>query len=524
MKPGFTDRLLYAFGLKRIQFNGRRSTYHGASTTRLEADWNPINVTGDSALYSDNYTIRARARQQERDNDYARRYYQILDNNVLGHSGLSLSVKARRENGLFDKPANMLIEEAWAEWGELGNCTVSGEESWLDVQSITLRRAGVDGNMLVRILRGSQYTHGIALQLLEVDMLDLSLNTVLPNGNYVIFGIEKNPVTMRRVAYHFLTRHPGDFLNSGYTGKDRIRVPAEDVIHYYVKERPTQSIGIPWLCSASVRLNHLGKYEEAELRAARAGAEKGGYFKTDGQLYNGPTVDAGTDREATLSDFEPSSFEELPPGMDFVPYDPKHPMDQFPDFIRATLYGICAGGGVSYATLTGDLSQANYSSMRSGKLEEQEAWKRMQSHLIQHFAKPIFSAWLEQAILTGRVNLPFAKFSTWNKPVFKGRRWPWVDPQKDITAKIEAINNGLESKTSVLEESGQDIEDVYETIAEENQLAAEYGLSFPANQPEKPEAEDVEADDKEDENEDEKQPLRSVAVNGNRLSTSNADH
>jgi capsid protein len=82
---------------------------------------------------------------------------------------------------------------------------------------------------------------------------------------------------------------------------------------------------------------------------------------------------------ATLNDFEPGAFDELPQGSKFHTYDPTHPTNAYGECVRTSLYGISAGLNIDYSTITGDLSQANYSSMRSGKLESQEAWKAFSS-------------------------------------------------------------------------------------------------------------------------------------------------
>ena len=49
------------------------------------------------------------------------------------------------------------------------------------------------------------------------------------NGNAIRQGIEFDRIG-RRVAYHFLRRHPGDSTDPGLAG-EMVRVPASEVIH-----------------------------------------------------------------------------------------------------------------------------------------------------------------------------------------------------------------------------------------------------------------------------------------------------
>ena len=58
------------------------------------------------------------------------------------------------------------------------------------------------------------------------------------------------------------------------------------------------------------------------------------------------------------------------------------------------------------------------------------------------------------ALLSGTIRLPAGKFEKFNRPRFKGRRWSWVDPLKDIQANIEAVQNGFKNRADVIGETG----------------------------------------------------------------------
>jgi capsid protein len=61
------------------------------------------------------------------------------------------------------------------------------------------------------------------------------------------------------------------------------------------------------------------------------------------------------------------------------------------------------------------------------------------------------------------------------------KSWQWVDPLKDIKASVEAINAGIKTASEVVAEQGGDIEDVYEQLAYEQQLAKDKGLNLSVN-------------------------------------------
>jgi len=464
---------------KRAQF-GISGGYHGADVTRLTQDWQPWGGTADFNLGLSYCNLRERSRQMERDNDYFRRFLNALENNVLGHDGINLQMKVRDRKGM-DKGANYLIENGWKKWGRRQFCSLNQEDCWVEVQKLVLRSTARDGGIFFRHVTDKTNPFGYTLELIEIDQLDTNLTLVADNGNRIFMGVEKNGQN-RVVAYHMLPYHPGDRL--GYNNRERERIPADGLRLYYVKERVSQSIGIPWACSAMTRMHFLNKYEEAELIAARAGAEKGGWFQSErGDSFEGETEES-TDEDGntitnTFNDFEPHSFDELPAGMTFVPYDPKHPNQAYGDFVKNTLLGISSGLNIDFATLTNDLSNANYSSMRSGKLESQETWKGIQGHFIRNFVNEVFEHWLMSSLDKG-VIFPEAKrtFDDYNSPLFRGRRWPWVDPSKDVKAAIEAINNGLDTRTNVVAQNGADFEDIVDTVADENTIMEDAGVSF----------------------------------------------
>jgi capsid protein len=103
----------------------------------------------------------------------------------------------------------------------------------------------------------------------------------------------------------------------------------------------------------------------------------------------------------------------------------------------------------------------------------------VQNWMIDHVVKPIFSEWLEYALLSGSLKLPAAKVQKFNAAEWRARRWTWVDPLKDTNASILAIENGLKSRRRVIAEQGGDIEETLDEMREDRELAKSKGLAFP---------------------------------------------
>ena len=90
----------------------------------------------------------------------------------------------------------------------------------------------------------------------------------------------------------------------------------------------------------------------------------------------------------------------------------------------------------------------------------------------------VFPEWIEMSLLTGAVNLPFAKFDKFNAHEWKPRRWGYVNPLQDIQAQILQVEKGFASRRKIIAEGGGDIQDTFLEQSEDKKLADSYGLNF----------------------------------------------
>ncbi|MCC7202441.1 MAG: phage portal protein [Nitrospirae bacterium] len=452
-----------------------RRGYSAAILNRLTSDWVTSSKSANEEIRYSLRILRARSRELAMNNDYARKFLKMCVVNVVGPSGIALQNKARDINGNLDKIANDKIEEAFSDWGKKENADVTGRLSWLDMQRLFIETVARDGEILIRKIKGANLNkYAFSLQLIEADHLDENHNKTLENGNRIITGVEVN-AQGKPLAYHLFTRHPGD--NSyGYDGKLYERVPSDEICHAFITERPGQVRGVPWMHTAMTRLNMLGAYEEAELVAARVSAAKMGFFTSpSGDEYVGDDKDSSGN---VISEATPGSFEQLPQGVNFQSFDPQHPSNAFPFFMKTMLRGIASGLGVSYNSMASDLEGVNYSSIRAGTIEERDLWRIIQTWMTENFCNNIFSDWLLMTLGKGAISLPPSKYEKFNAPVWNVRGWQWIDPLKDIKANIDAVTFGLKTRTQIASEQGYDLEDIYEQLQEEQKLASQYGLDF----------------------------------------------
>ena len=125
-----------------------------------------------------------------------------------------------------------------------------------------------DGEALVFIHEGRSNPHGIQLELLTADRLDIEKNELLQNGNVMRMGIEMEKRTRKPIAYWLnMSEDPlyGSYTFSPQIGSKFERVGAEKIIHVYFADRMEQSRGVPWMASAMPHLKLLQTYLENEM-------------------------------------------------------------------------------------------------------------------------------------------------------------------------------------------------------------------------------------------------------------------
>lgn len=444
-----------------------RRQYQAAKIDRLTSSWTTTQQSINRDLQTGGKVLRSRARDLSINNDYARKYMQMVVSNVVGSNGIVLQVKSKTTKGKLNVKANRQVEQGWKDWSKARNCAWDSRLSFVEMQRLFIESAARDGEVLVRIIR-DESKFGFKLQFLDVNRLDENLNKDLGNGVVIKMGIEFD-VTGKPVAYHLASTLDVEI----YAGLKTERVPAENIIHAFMGERPEQIRGASWMASCMSRLQMLGAYEEAELVAARVGACKMGFYTSEaGDSFIGEEDEMGN----LITEAEAGIFEQLPAGTSFTSFDPTHPTTAFKDFNKAILRGIASGLGVAYNSLSSDLEGVSYSSIRSGTIEERDQWKVKQNWMIQHFMTPIYEQWLSMQLLTNSVGQDMTMFDSLMEVRWQAKSWNWVDPLKDIKASIEAINAGIKTHSEVIAEQGGDIEDVFDQLAYEQALAKEKGL------------------------------------------------
>jgi lambda family phage portal protein len=452
--------------------------YGGAQISRLTSDWKALNTSADSEILTSIRLLRARSRELVRDNEYAGNAIRIIKNNIVG-TGIGLQAQVSNARGKLIDPVNDRIEEAWERWSAADTCHTAGKLALPDMLRLIAGQVAEAGEVLIRKIK-QPFGNGaipLALEIIEADrLMDQWQTARAPNGNTIRMGVEADQWG-RPVAYWLHPTHPGDYQFASFQPSRFIRVPAEEIIHLYIVDRWPQTRGVPWLHATLKRMNNMGGYEEAEIVAARASASIMGFIETP-ELQSGDGEQGG----ARMMDFEPGTVRQLLPGESFNGFAPTRPNTAMESFMRYMLRSVAAGVGMSYESLSRDYSQSNYSSSRLALIDDRDLWRVLQGWLIRSLLLPLYTEWLEAAVLCGEVAIPdyYQNPRKYQKVRFKPRGWSWIDPTKEVTAYRLAVRAGFMTVSDVigLTGAGADAEDVFKSRRQELDLMAGLDLVY----------------------------------------------
>ncbi|SFJ04472.1 phage portal protein, partial [Nitrosomonas sp. Nm34] len=366
-----------------------------------------------------------------------------------------------------NKPAVKL----WDNW--INESDADGQLDFYGLQRLIARTIFESGECLVRF-RYRRPEDGLnvplQIQVLEPDYLDSSKFEDLKNGGYIQYGIEYDAIG-RRVAYWLYKEHPGE-SSPKFRGLQSYRVPAEDIIHIYEKLRPGQSRGVPIFAPAMITTNDLDEYEEATLVRKAAEACITAVVETDDENTALGQVKTESDSTRKLEELSPGMVEYLSSG-EKITFNNPPASTGYAEYVSARLHSIAAGIGITYQQMTGDLSQANYSSMRAGTLDFRREVEQFQwLTFIPMFCRRVMTIWLNTAAISSSIKSNIE--TDWTTP-----RWDWVDPLKDVRSETEELNTYRKSFSEAARERGYTPEKLAEEIAKDIAMFEKIGIPYP---------------------------------------------
>ncbi len=473
----------------------KNSAYTGAGTGRRAASWY-APVTGPTRqLQADLPKLISRSRAAIRNDPWASSGLEKLVSNVVGRGITPKSLA--QDDGLRE-----LLQDLFLQWSEVSD--PDGVLSFYGQQSIAARSMFEAGECFVRMRNRRPEDNLIVplqLQIVEAEYVPLHYNDTISSGNIIKAGIEFDKVG-RRVAYWMHKEHPAE---TSFDSSKLVRVPADDVLHIYEPLRPGQLRGQPLLTQVLLRMFHLDKFDDATLlRQEIANLFTGFITKPSPEAG---AVDPLTGKPLDYSNgdlpmvaMEPGTMQELAPGEEVAFNTPPGTSSDYPNFMRQQLMAISAGIGLPFELLSGDMKGVSDRALRLMLNEFRRRIQQIQQNqIIFQLCRPVWSRWLDMAVLDGAVSAP--DYATNKRKTAKVKwiphGWPYMHPVQDMQAQKMAVRSGFKSRSEVVSEQGYDSEQIDDEVAADNRRADNYDLKYDSDSRDIPKEQEI-IEDKDD--------------------------
>lgn len=449
--------------------------YEGASRTRRTANWRTARTSADAEITQGGEMLRQRARDLVRNNPYAAKLVTAHADNIVG-----AGIVPRANTG--SEPLDATINKMFDAW--VKHASIEGMMDFYGMQYLACREMVEGGDVLARKLyaKGSNVPvvlsnkpedqiSPLRIRILEAEFLDSTKNEAR-GSNLIVNGVELNKDGSRK-GYWLFPQHPGNSVQNARLGRTSARVPVEEVAHLFEMQRQ-QTRGVTWFSPLVISMKDLDEYNQAELIRKKLEACMVGVV-VPGDDDDGPIgldETSGDGEGAAVVDssgfpverFEPGMFAYLRGGKDIKFNNPAISAGM-EAYLRAQLRRMAAGGRLPYELLTGDLSQANYSSNRMGILQYRRFVEHVQWHvMIPMFCQPIWEWFIESLRLMQVVKQDVVVGVEWSPP-----KHEMISPLEDVKADILAARAGIRSMPDIIGATGRQVKQVLKEIDEWNQ-------------------------------------------------------
>ena len=415
------------------------------------------------------HTLRARARDLERNNPITNSIIMALRNNVIA---TGFNMQARSNNDAFNKR----IEELWEEWSHCENCDYTKCQSLDDLLKLIVRRKYVDGGILVTFPIDINRDIPLTIQLHEVDELT-SENVTLLDNNIISDGVECTQDGIP-IAY-WITQEDVD----GILLAEPKRIKAEDAIFLWDRTRVSQFREITPMASTIVTTKDVGDYNNAVAFQQKTAACTSVFVETTNTAGAIGRIAQAESKQSNVEQIKGGRVQYLAPGETAKMLIPSGQAAEVGNYLPLQQRMIAAAQGLSLESTSRNVERVNYSSARQNLLADEVTYKQMRKDIIEYFLRPLYKRFVKICYLVGLLDGTGFKpdDKQYYKAVWLAPSLGWIDPKKEAEANTINLMNGGKSFQQYCAEQGADWRDRIDEMAEVNEYAESKGVTLSFN-------------------------------------------
>lgn len=520
IRPNLRERLLYAFsperGARRYRERAKQAHMndikaaagatgygnHGASRTLTSLiGWLPGGGSAEDDIDLHGSALRIRARDLYAGGGLAKSGISTLTTNTVGWGIKPKPKPDGQALGLTDEQCDEWERNALREfnlWAESKFCDAERSKDFYTIQELAFRNMLMSGDVFVLFgMTGNKANpYETTLRLLEADRIStpdssegVSEVKELDSGGRIVDGVETD-AQGAVVRYHIASRHPLAGENSSYVEWTAIDAEGGDtgepnILHILTFERPEQRRGIPFVAAQIEQIKQLDRYINSELAANVVAAMLTAFLESEednGLAGMEDAIDESekvTDEELKL-ELAPGAIYDLPPGKKIQTVNPIRSNAAFESFVAAQETIIGSSMGVPKEVLIKKYD-SNYTAARSSLLDFWKTVKVYRNSFVNQFCRPVYEAWLAEAVAKGRVEAPGffddpATRKAWCGCMWNGISMGHVDPIKEANAAEKRIKLHMSTEEQeAAEYNGGNWEEIITQRRKEINAARELG-------------------------------------------------
>lgn len=459
----------------KAQAAGSGTAYEAASSAPRLARWTGSSAGPQSSIARDLPQLRRRSRDRRRNDGVADSAIEIMTANAIG-TGIKPQWRTP------DRDLNKALAQLWLDWTDFAD--PEGRCDFYGLQALAfagmMEGGDIFGRMRVRRIEDGLPVP-LQIQLLEGEHCPVEKSEATATGK-IVNGVEFNLIG-QRVAYWLYPEHPGDAGFRPGLMNVLSRVAAEEVIHLAGARRVSSIRGEPWLSRALLTMYDVDQMNDAVVTRVKVANLFAGFISpgADGKFPAGTAGEANPDANGRqVASLEPGLMQVLGPGESVNFTDPPEAGSTYEAFLKIQMRRIAASVGLLYEQLSGDYSGINDRTWRSGMNEFYRRLERIQYQLVAfQFCRPIAQKFVELAILSGAIKVPAGvPVNLVMRPAWIAPVRPYINPVQDVAAKRDEVRAGFTSRSQIVAEQGEDIEDLDAEIARDKRRADDLGLVF----------------------------------------------
>lgn len=430
-------------------------------------------------------TLRNRARDLVRNNPHATRALDIFVSHSVG-TGIR-AVPNTGAKGLDSK-----VTELWNEWCKV--CDAERLQSFYGMQTLAVRSMIESGEVAIRLIdmhpdKVSKVNTAMPVPLFRLQMLEADMIDEMRDGMFAGETIGVTPETQRhrlgvglgeydaRTGVWIHPYHPGELVTQNLVTMESTFYSCEEVMHLFKVLRPGQVRGVSWFAPILITARELTDFVDAVSVKARVEACFAAFVTNneDSAVFEDNTgYSTGVPGDPLITELEPGMIKELRSGQD-IKFGQPSSNSQVEPMLLHMMQSMAAGLGVTYDQISGDLRQANYSSLRAGGLVFRRLVETFQQHiLIPKLCQPVWDRFISRALVAGQLRERAGGYPVhWVTPA-----WEPVNPKFDLDAEQKAVRSGRISPQEYIAEWGSDWRQVIVQWKEFNDFCEENEVFF----------------------------------------------